>query len=843
MSLRIVCSVLASLACAVPELTLGAVPPMFLQTFPETIDAVSVQIQPSHEAQISYRSDGAWSPWQDVHEDDDVVGTGESELLMLPRGTDALRVIGVRSAQDIHPIRVDDAPMRVAVASTADLPGVSIISREAWGADASLLLASRTASMPADTGDAGRGDNGGSATSDQRTLDCLSAQQLFPHEFRVASIRATDARGQTYRWPLSYSSSVHLLVVHHTAIQRTGDTRSAAERVRALYAYHAENRGWGDIGYHYLIDEDGRIYQGRQGGNRVVGGHAYCHNIGTLGIALLGNFDTEQPTQAQVKALQRLLGSLADLERIDLSAPVTFHGKNFQSPVVGHRDLMSTACPGRILAAALPQIRGNVLERRFDGSVEFLAVETVPASPSVPSGAVQQGAVPRVMDGIGFLGRTTVSLVPGGMQRLSFSFTAGTGGAYAGKKVADVSLSSPEIVLMVDDGIRRVAVTKGILLPYDLPAGETLQFQLIVQAPLQSGTYSMTIGGLRFQLLVAGRRARTGTFVSPFSTNPALEVRPMIPTPPPLPLGVRGAERRARRRTQAPVGVSSTSSSASSAASSPVVGASKALRIRLSIDPEVSVFFPDGGRVADRSVPSGTTYSLLLRGGQCALDHRGVTVQQDQMIRMTSASSTPLAVRGVDGDDRAYHGTLECRVVDGALTLINELSMEQYLEGLAEEPDSQPYEKQRAFAIAARTYATYYLQPTQRKFPGKPYDGSDDPASFQAYHGVLYADRNPSWVRAVRSTASQVLTYRGNLIKPPYFSSDDGRTRSPEEIGWKNFPVSEILQSKDDPWCKGLPLRGHGVGMSGCGALGQAKEGKSAEQILQYYYPGVRVGE
>ena len=46
-----------------------------------------------------------------------------------------------------------------------------------------------------------------------------------------------------------------------------------------------------------------------------------------------------------------------------------------------------------------------------------------------------------------------------------------------------------------------------------------------------------------------------------------------------------------------------------------------------------------------------------------------------------------------------------------------------------------------------------------------------------------------------------------------------------------------VFASKLDPWCKGLPLAGHGVGMSGCGAKGQAKEGKKAEAILQYYYP------
>lgn len=243
--------------------------------------------------------------------------------------------------------------------------------------------------------------------------------------------------------------------------------------------------------------------------------------------------------------------------------------------------------------------------------------------------------------------------------------------------------------------------------------------------------------------------------------------------------------------------------------------------------------------MSDRTVNPGTTYSLVLKSGLCTVNERGVTVMSDSVIRFRSLRSDTLSVQGVNGFNRTYKGVIECRVVDGSLALINELSIEDYMAGLAEEPDTEPYEKQRAFAIAARTYAVFYMKPENRKFPGKPYDGSDSPAVFQSYVGVGFTANNPEWLRAVRSTANQILTYKGVIIKPPYFSSDDGRTRNPSEAGWKNFPASEIFQSKDDPWCKGLPMRGHGVGMSGCGALGQAKEGRSAEEILQYYYPGV----
>lgn len=195
-------------------------------------------------------------------------------------------------------------------------------------------------------------------------------------------------------------------------------------------------------------------------------------------------------------------------------------------------------------------------------------------------------------------------------------------------------------------------------------------------------------------------------------------------------------------------------------------------------------------------------------------------------------------VEGYFTSPRSYRGKVECRSIDGELVLINELSLEDYLLGLAEEPDTEPFEKQRAFAIAARTYALYYMHPDHRKFPGMPYDGDDSPARFQSYHGADFEPQNPEWLRAVRDTARQVITYRGEVIRAPYFSTDTGKTRTPADAGWTDFPFPEIFTPKDDPWCVGMRLSGHGVGMSGCGAGGQARAGKTAEQILSYYYPG-----
>jgi len=707
----------------------------------------------------------------------------------------------------------------------------AVLTRAEWGADESYLFDGNASSSSSDA-DRAKGDLGtAQAQPGNRIKECQESLRKYPDEFGINSTVKKDARGRLYKWPLQYSRDVRLLVVHHTGLIVRGDPRSPLERVRSLYKSHAVSRGWGDIGYNYVIDETGQIYEGRTGGKGVVAGHVYCNNVGTIGIVLMGNFEIEVPSQAQVKSLQWLLQDLAGTYRIDLGRPVQFHGKKFDAPIVSHRDLLPTLDPGYFMNAAFSQIIANVRSGNVSAPVLF------PSLPAEVRSSRSSAGSAGTAEGISFTGRTSITINPGGKQRLSFAYTAGLEGTYEGKRIAEVSLSSPEIRLWVDDGIARIPVTRGILLPNDLPSYETLGIQLIVQAPTEPGTYWMDIAGLHFTLSVAGRRAKTGEYINPFSGNQSPVVLP-AERKTSTSLRLQTAARRLGRKEG-----SSQGSAMSSATSASAETSGKTIRIRLSASPGPTVTFADAGTMNGAKMAAGTAVQLLPKGSRCQALVRGETKLEENVIRLQSAVSNILTVDSVRGAVRSSVGVMECRVLDGSLTLINELPMENYLAGLSEEPDSEPYEKQRAFAIAARTYAAYYLQDTQRKFPGKPYDGSDDPAIFQAYAGIEWGGDNPRWLQAAASTAGQVLMMDAQLIKPPYFTSDDGRTRSPLEAGWGNFPFAVVFQSKPDPWCTGLPMRGHGVGMSGCGARGQAIAGRSAEQILQYYYPGVRIVE
>lgn len=143
-------------------------------------------------------------------------------------------------------------------------------------------------------------------------------------------------------------------VVHHTVTSNFSPDPAAA--VRAVFYYHAVTLGWGDIGYNFLVDWQGNIYEGRKGGDGVVGGHARRYNYGSIGIALLGDFTTTDITPQMEQALVDLIAWEADRHGIDPRKESYFIDREVPN-IVGHRDLLQTSCPGERLYQRMARIR------------------------------------------------------------------------------------------------------------------------------------------------------------------------------------------------------------------------------------------------------------------------------------------------------------------------------------------------------------------------------------------------------------------------------------------------------------------------------------------------------
>lgn len=194
----------------------------------------------------------------------------------------------------------------------------------------------------------------------------------FPKPPVVARTDWGSPDGQGSRWNPQYTTVTHL-VVHHSAGASTSADWPAT--VRAIWDFHTRpvsqgGRGWGDMGYNYLIDPNGVIYEGRAGGDNAIGAHFSCRNGGTMGACLLGNFQNSSPTPAALNSLARLLAWKA-AQRSLSPTESAFHSATGSTllSVCGHRDAnafypeeacTTTTCPGDGLYALLPNLRLEV---------------------------------------------------------------------------------------------------------------------------------------------------------------------------------------------------------------------------------------------------------------------------------------------------------------------------------------------------------------------------------------------------------------------------------------------------------------------------------------------------
>ena len=159
-------------------------------------------------------------------------------------------------------------------------------------------------------------------------------------------------------WPVERRTPL-VMIVHHSETENVYNANPATD-VRSIYYYHAVTKGWGDIGYNYLVDWKGNIYEGRYGGDGVVGGHAYQYNYGSIGICLIGSFKTVQPSQAQLASLIHLLAWKADTKSINPLAKRYFVDRANVACISGHRDVIDTTCPGDAAYGDLTSIRQQV---------------------------------------------------------------------------------------------------------------------------------------------------------------------------------------------------------------------------------------------------------------------------------------------------------------------------------------------------------------------------------------------------------------------------------------------------------------------------------------------------
>ncbi|SDS13861.1 FG-GAP-like repeat-containing protein [Jiangella sp. DSM 45060] len=268
------------------------------------------------------RSDGEWSQWYELPGGDDhQPDPGTAEAASARNGTDPLlvpasdgiqvRVDGAQSgARRPSDLRLDLVEPGTAPAARVEAPeltvngGPTIYSRAQWGADES---------MRADPPSYG------------------------------------EARGA---------------FVHHTVSANAYSSADVPALIRSIYVYHVRSRGWNDIGYNFVIDRFGRIWEGRYGGvdRAVIGAHTQGYNDDAFAASALGTYENTAPPSVMLGAYARLFGWKFRIHGIRPLRQVNYDGEAWPA-IAGHRDAAATACPGDALYARLNTIRSGTLRQ------------------------------------------------------------------------------------------------------------------------------------------------------------------------------------------------------------------------------------------------------------------------------------------------------------------------------------------------------------------------------------------------------------------------------------------------------------------------------------------------
>jgi hypothetical protein len=176
------------------------------------------------------------------------------------------------------------------------------------------------------------------------------------------------------RAPPAYGA-VQLAFVHHTVTANDYRPEESAGIVLSIARYHRDSNGWNDIGYNFLVDQYGQVFEGRAGGidQAVVGAQAQGYNSQSTGIACLGTFESVGFPEAGMEALAHVLGWKLTLHGVPVQGPVTVVSAGGESNryasgtpvtfdrIAGHRDGDSTSCPGGALYTALGDVRARAL--------------------------------------------------------------------------------------------------------------------------------------------------------------------------------------------------------------------------------------------------------------------------------------------------------------------------------------------------------------------------------------------------------------------------------------------------------------------------------------------------
>jgi hypothetical protein len=199
--------------------------------------------------------------------------------------------------------------------------------------------------------------------------------------------------------------NIQAAFVHHTVSLNGYSRAQSAAMVLGICLFHRDGNGWNDMGYNFLVDRYGQVFEGRAGGidQPVVGAQAGGFNIPSTGVSMIGDFSSHVPPKAAMTSLAKLLAWKLSIHGVPATGRTTVTSEGGPSTayragtqvslnrISGHRDADLTACPGLALYRQLPALRRRVA--RLEGPISQLSLSTSGPAVAYGSGLTVSGTL------------------------------------------------------------------------------------------------------------------------------------------------------------------------------------------------------------------------------------------------------------------------------------------------------------------------------------------------------------------------------------------------------------------------------------------------------------------
>lgn len=695
-------------------------------------------------------------------------------------------------------------PLYIFWAKERSLPGIDIIPRNYWITDQSIIFETPKEENTNWTDSDQKGESTTPSTADKTTTINSYLRQVFPEQFILDDI-IHSVDNQVLKRSRWYQNEKTHIVVHHTVsdLKNIKSPEDALKTINAIFKFHTETRDRWDIGYNFIIDPRGNIYEGRGGWESVMGAHVQYNNAPSLGIALLGNFEINEPTEKQLKALSKLSVALMVKYQINPSNSVYVHHEDDHYPYIKdevkwvflwHKDIGKTACPGKNLYKKLGQIKKDI---------QAELVKTNMLAPVKPLRYVYKH--PQAL--YAKTDNETFSII--------------------------YPLNSSILYCKTISQNIKVSQCKG--------NGETIYFTVKKDAE------TVWPSTLYLDFTAKNRGLYRIVFDIDRASNQAILfkqrreeyiIKNWMPSVSNLSEKIKDIINKEDIKTLIQQSINVLLYELSTTKS------------------ERNIVCPNCTITDDQwNIYLDKVFSIKNNGTSVSYKSRTTTRENiNSLVITTNKIDSKVFVSNYERKSYAgimrnnFYGSLiiskqklkkiDSDTVSEQYVLVNRVSFDQYMRGIIESNDSEPVEKIRTMAILAKNYITYYLSPLHRhpSIPdGVNYNAIDDARIFQKYVGAGVDETLTKRKPALEMTKNKFVMYNNNLAFLPYFSCSAGFTRSAQEKRW--WTDTPYLQSVFDPsFCSNF--EGHGVGLAGKWATNLANKGMTYREIINYYYSG-----